>query len=391
LNRYVALVTNRYPVDPNDVASPFVRDFCLALQARGVDVRVITPYYPTGRPERDAWVERFRWADSERVLSQLSCYNPRDLLNIGKAVWAGHRATQAMVSTFRPDCILALWALPSGWWARTAARKLGIPYGVWCLGTDIQVWGRRPGARRLIHNILRRAAHVYADGFALASETQTLAGRACDFMPSFRQLGNGGKTRPDHPQNGERYYLFVGRLSRAKGVLDLLAAARLLGSPTDFKIVLAGFADPGLDVQREIQRHGVEDTCRFVGALLPERLFAYLRYAHAVVIPSHRDSIPLVLGEALQAGKPVLCADLPDLCVLLHRYRVGSVFQAGDAQSLANNLKSFKIPRNLTAEIARFLADFSPAAAAERFCADFFPDAVAGDPPPPVRKEAVHA
>jgi glycosyltransferase involved in cell wall biosynthesis len=243
----------------------------------------------------------------------------------------------------------------------------------------------------LIRGILSGAAHVYADGFALATETEAMAGRPCGFLPSLRQLGNGGKTRPEHPQNGERYFLYVGRLSRAKGVIDLLAAARLLGSETDFKIVLAGFADPGLDVPREIRRHGLEHICRYVGALLPESLSAYLRHATAVVIPSHRDSIPLVLGEALQAGKPVLCADLPDLCAVLNRYRVGSVFQGGNVQSLADSLKSFKTPRNLTAEIARFLADFSPAAAAAQFVADFLPDAVAGDPPAPARKEAVHA
>jgi glycosyltransferase involved in cell wall biosynthesis len=126
-----------------------------------------------------------------------------------------------------------------------------------------------------------------------------------------------------------------------------------------------------------------------VGALLPESLSAYLRHAAAVVIPSHRDSIPLVLGEALQAGKPVLCADLPDLCAVLNRYRVGSVFQGGNVQSLADGLRSFKVPRNLTAEIARFLADFSPAAAAAQFVSDFLPGAETAEPPPS-RKETVH-
>lgn len=369
----IAIVSNRYPVDGLDAASPFVHDFCSSLNAQGADVRVVTPFYPTDRQERDPWVTRFRWTSGTRVFSQLSLTRPTDMLRLVRGLRAGKRATRDLVSSFLPQAILGLWALPSGWWAMSAARKLGIPYGIWALGTDIQVWGHRPVARNLIKKILHEAAWVYADGFALCDEVTKLAGRECTFLPSQRMLADRLRGDTPHPSNGDRYFLYFGRLTRDKGVLDLLTAAQKLGDQNNFKIVFAGLPDASIDVSDEIDKRNLNSVCRYVGPLTPDHMFDYLRHAEAVVIPSHRDSIPLVLGEALQADTPVICSDLPDLCAVLRRYHVGDVFEVGNTQALARALRTFKRPKELPLEITRFLSDFTPHAAAGKFLEDVAP------------------
>lgn len=369
----IAIVSNRYPVDGHDAASPFVHDFCTSLQSLNAEVQVVTPYYPTDRQERDHWVTRFHWTSDTRVFSQLSLTRPADMVSLVRALSVGKSATREMVDSFKPQAILALWAIPSGWWAMSAARRLGIPYGIWALGTDIQVWAHRPIARGMIKRILRNAAWIYADGFALCDEVTKIAGRDCTFLPSQRVLADRPESDAPHPNNGDRYFLYFGRLAREKGVLDLLSAAEQLGHNSDFKIVFAGLPDGSVEVQQEISRRNLEQVCRYVGPLNPNHIFDYLRHAEAVVIPSHRDSIPLVLGEALQADTPVICSDLPDLCALLHRYHVGDVFETGNVLALARALETFKRPNELPLEITRFLNDFGPAAAAGRFLEDAAP------------------
>ena len=200
------------------------------------------------------------------------------------------------------------------------------------------------------------------------------------------------KSDAPHPNNGDRYFLYFGRLTREKGVLDLLSAAEQLGNKSDFNIIFAGMPDGAIEVSQEIKSRNLEQVCRYVGPLNPDHMFDYLRHAEAVVLPSHRDSIPLVLGEALQADTPVICSDLPDLCAVLHRYHVGNVFETGNVLALARALENFKRPHELPLEITRFLTDFSPRTAAGRFLEDAAPtDSPAISAPVKSRAGAEHA
>jgi len=365
----IAIVTNRYPRNTEDTASPFVRDFCRALADHGCSLRVVTPFYPPEQPEEDDWVERFRWADSNRVLGQLPLRTPSGMLKAVRALTAGRRAVLQMTRDFRPDFIFALWALPSGWWARTAARASSIPYGVWCLGSDIQLWGRKPVARWLVRQVVHDSALLYADGYALASETESLAGRACGFLPTLRML-SGTAVAGGHPLDGQRYFLYLGRLARDKGVADLLGAAKIIGGNPGFRILFVGAPDDSIDVAREIERLNLQEVCRYVGAVAADDIPRHVAHADAVLLPSHRDSIPLVLGEAMQFGKPVICSDIPDFKALLGRYPVGQTVPCGDAVAWADALKSFQPGRFNREACARLLGDFRPSAAVASLLSD---------------------
>lgn len=365
----LALVTNRYPRNADDLASPFVHHFCEALVQNGVKVAVLAPEYPGPGGEADPWVRRFHWTDSDRVFGELSLYRPGDLVRLGRGIVKGSNATRNFLEETKPDFALALWALPSGYWLWRHARSLGIPYAVWCLGSDIQVWGRRPGVRSLVSRILVEAAGVYADGFALAEETAELSGRACRFLPSLRPLRRAA-TATDPQEPVQPYMLYYGRMSHDKGTDTLLDAARLLPGAFPSRMVLCGPCAPGFDAAREIEARGVQARCTYLPPQPPALLAELVRGAHAVVIPSRRDSIPLVLGEAIQLGTPVICSDLPDLCAVLSRYQVGRVFAAGDATALARALTDFRPPAHFSTQAARFLADFSPGQAARTFIHD---------------------
>ena len=365
----LAVITNRYPQDEADVASPFVHHFCRALVAHHVQLSVLAPAYPTDRAERDPWVRRFHWTRSDRVFGQLSPVWPPDLFRI---VWGwslGLRATRRFLAEVRPDFALALWALPSGAWLARYARQLGLPYAVWCLGSDIQLWGRRPFVRSLVADVLGEAALVYADGYALAEETAELAGRACRFLPSLRPLRRAASA-VDAQEPIRPYMLYYGRLSRDKGVDVLLDAAAQLLPAWNTGLVLCGPADASLDVPEQVASRGLESRCTVLPTQRPELLAELIRGARAVVIPSRRDSIPLVLGESVQLGTPVLCSDLPDLCAVLSRYHVGDVFSAGQPAALAAAMQSFRTPLHFAGEAARLLASFSPETAANTFLAD---------------------
>ena len=124
------LITNRYPKNADDPAAPFVPDFVNALEGQGTRVVVLTPLYGRGSNGEESEVYRFRFGqrDSDSPIGSWNVFSPRTWWRIHRFIQAGEKATDQLIERFSFDHILALWALPSGWFAHHAARKWKIPY-----------------------------------------------------------------------------------------------------------------------------------------------------------------------------------------------------------------------------------------------------------------------
>ena len=105
--------------------------------------------------------------------------------------------------------------------------------------------------------------------------------------------------------------LFVGRLSREKGVLDLLDAWRLL-TPAGALLVMAGpdmtghAWDAGAPGRAFVEQHGLQDSVRFVGPLAD--VAPMIKAADLVVQPSHFEALGLSAIEALACGVPLVAS-----------------------------------------------------------------------------------
>lgn len=105
--------------------------------------------------------------------------------------------------------------------------------------------------------------------------------------------------------------LFVGRLSREKGVLDLVAAWRLL-QPIDALLAIAGpdmpgnAWDAGPAAREAVQRDGLQDSVQFLGPIAD--VVPLLQAADLAVQPSHFEAQGLSTVEALACGIPVVAS-----------------------------------------------------------------------------------
>jgi glycosyltransferase involved in cell wall biosynthesis len=119
--------------------------------------------------------------------------------------------------------------------------------------------------------------------------------------------------------------LFVGRLSREKGV-DVLAGAARAGA-AGLRVAGTGPDGEGLAAAPGVQ---------MLGALPPAAVYDEMRRAQALVLPSvWYEAFPRTLVEAFACGLPVIASRLGALPELVQDGRTGILFEPGNADDLA--------------------------------------------------------
>ena len=135
--------------------------------------------------------------------------------------------------------------------------------------------------------------------------------------------------------------LYIGRIHPKKGLAELIegfAQARLKG----WKMVLAGWDDGGhlQPLRQRVSALGLSDSIILPGPLYGEDKQAALANAHAFVLPSHSEGLPMSVLEAWAHGLPVL---MTQECNLPEGFSQGAAIrisqQAGNiAEALSSQL-----------------------------------------------------
>jgi len=104
-----------------------------------------------------------------------------------------------------------------------------------------------------------------------------------------------------------RYFLFVGRLVREKGVFELLRAYASLSQSLrqEVGLVFVGDGDARSPLEKEAASIS-GGTIRFTGFAQREQLGSYYGLADALVLPTYTDTWGMVVNEAMACGLPVI-------------------------------------------------------------------------------------
>lgn len=372
MKKRVLLVTTSYPSrgEGEAAAGVFVRDFGLALHAEKIDVQVVAPADASGKVQ-ESGIRVARFAAPRLPLSLLNPARPSDWPAILSTLVAGQNAVIEACDEFRPDHILALWALPSGAWAQRAGRRYGIPFSTWALGSDIWSLGKIPLMRQYLGHVMARAEHRFADGFQLSRDAARLAGQACEFLPSARIFGPPQARRPS--STPPYRIAFLGRWHTNKGIDILLEALANLDADT-WKHISAVRIHGGGPLEALVTRHiealrGCGRPVEPGGYLDIQGARDLFGWADFIVLPSRIESIPVVFSDAMQAGRPVIATPVGDLPRLLESHLCGLLAANADPPSLTAAIRDAIAvgPGRFQAGIAHAAAEFDVHATAQRF------------------------
>ena len=206
--------------------------------------------------------------------------------------------------------------------AGTAARNAGIPivtqgHGTFTIGIN-SLWTKRlydwvfgsievkqNSAFIALQDIERQQAVAY--GFPEASIEIIPNGIDC---MSREKLPDPGSFRRRFGFDLERpLILFLGRINKIKGTDMLIKAFARLQDP-DAQLAVAGPDDGQLtEVQRLVQKYGLEKRVIIPGVLSPSAVLAAYQDADLFVLPSRFDAYPTTIMEACLFGKPMVITE----------------------------------------------------------------------------------
>lgn len=150
--------------------------------------------------------------------------------------------------------------------------------------------------------------------------------------------GNRERARREWIVGDECVIGHLATLSKAKGTIDLLRAARRAWNDgAKFTVVLAG--GDIRDFRRFWQDFDAKDRVRLLGPLSDEQKRDFFAGIDAFCLPSRSDSFGLVLLETWANGKPVIAYRAGGPAELVHHGEDGLLVPCGDIDGLAEAMQ----------------------------------------------------
>jgi glycosyltransferase involved in cell wall biosynthesis len=184
---------------------------------------------------------------------------------------------------------------------------------------------------------IRRATDLIAvSPFVTEYYGPQIAGRVHDVPNAISPRFFGLKRVPERGR-----YLFAGRIAHGKGLFDLLHA--IAGNvSTVTNVVLAGAAPDKSyesEVRRESERLGLSNVVTFAGLLNEEELLGEFSRSEALLLPSHQETAPMVIQQAMAAGLPVIASRVGGIPHQIQHDATGLLFEPGNVDELTGMLR----------------------------------------------------
>lgn len=253
----------------------------------------------------------------------------------------------------RFDAIDAHYLYPDGVAAIWLGRSFGLPVVLTARGSDVSLLPSYAMPRRLI-----RAALGAADGLIAVSTSLTRAMEALGAPNGkTRVLRNGVDTAMFRPldRNEVRHRLSltrptlvsVGLLIDRKGHHRTIEAMRAL---PDMELLIAGEGPERGRLEALIDRLGLRDRVRLLGAQPHDQLAALYSAADATVLASSREGWANVLLESMACGTPVVASNIWGNPEVVAEPAAGRIYDPNTPQAIADAVRDlFRSPRDRAA------------------------------------------
>lgn len=130
---------------------------------------------------------------------------------------------------------------------------------------------------------------------------------------------NGVSCNETNPYNGDgKLILFVGHVSKEKGIFDLLNALQRINSKLnpEIEVVLCG-TDRTKGIEEEIKKRSLCNRVRMRGWVNKEELQNLYKNTVICILPTYFEALSMTVIEAMSQGIPIITTDISTMTELL--------------------------------------------------------------------------
>lgn len=142
----------------------------------------------------------------------------------------------------------------------------------------------------------------------------------------------------DVPIEDEGYALYIGRLSKEKGIFNLIKAFSLV---KEGELRIAGDGPEKDAIIKLIHENHLENRVKLLGFIDKKGIKEQVRKCRFVVVPSiWYENCPYSVMETLAIGKPVIGADIGGIPELVQNNQTGLTYKFDDVEELSNKMNT---------------------------------------------------
>lgn len=179
-----------------------------------------------------------------------------------------------------------------------------------------------------------------------------------------KELLENGAIKPRQEPQNKRSLLFLSRIEREKGIIELIDAYWLLKQKhPDFQLVIAGNGPYLKNVNDYIAKENIQDV-HCLGHVTGEEKFKAFQNASIFCFPSYYgEGMPNAVLEAMALGLPLVSSDVSGLKDILEDGKNGMILRKIEPPEIADQIS--KLVEN--DELRRKISEYNKKYASEKF------------------------
>ena len=361
------LLINHFPLSGSG-SGPYVHNIAKSLVQRGHEVCVIIPENTTNiEHDPNVKIHPVYFYRDEIIEDQLNfnfpCMDPHPRSNflfenmtelqLEQYIHAFKKAIKEEIEEFKPDIIHSqhIWII-SG-----ILKEFNIPYIITSHGAEFITYSKTNRFDEFGFNAVNNAKSIIAISddnvkdittkFSKSNEKLEVLRNGYNSTDFFRKKVNKNEILKKYGiQKGfKKIVLFVGRVSKMKGLDTLFQSAKIYGKE-DILTLIVGDGDYKEELDK-IKCDLELSNIIFLGNRNQNELNDLYNISDVLVLPSRKEALPMVIIEAMACGTAVVVTNLEGISKIVTE-EVGLTFEMDNKEMLANQIEKIineeKIP-----------------------------------------------
>ena len=337
----ILVMVNNFPW-PRSIDGIFNWLHLRAMRDLGHEIRVLR-WAPWSPPLNDRW-RHYRSIPSAYEHDGFPVRTFRVLIGprhygIGTIRYQLQTAVDREIAAFDPNIVQVHGLIPAG----VMALGSKVPYVVTGHGTEAyKAPFKRESLKKVAHQVVTHAAACVGVSAFVAERLRMFGAR------DPRVIFNGADDAVFYPRSrsaaraelgldaGAPTLLFAGHMLEQKGMRELLKAAFAIRNLRP-QFIFAGDGELEGELRETLRSANIRAL--FPGVVDQRRLATMYAATDVVVLPSHAEGLPLLLCEAMCAGRAVVATRVGGIPEIVRDGETGYIVEPRDADGLARRLR----------------------------------------------------